>query len=47
MWTQDVIDFVDRCMDIDDHLMSWEEFEKWEEKRKEVIEYLRKLAGVH
>jgi len=47
MFTQESINFIERCIDIDHHLMSWKEFEKWKEKKKEVIEHIRKLAGVH
>lgn len=47
MWTQEVIDFIDETEPHDQHLMTRQEVEKWKEKRKEVIEYLRKLSGVH
>ena len=47
MYTQEVIDFINRSVDIDHHLMNWKESKKWEEKKKEVIEYIRKLSGVH
>ena len=44
---QEVIDFIKNIIDKDHHLMTWKEFEKWQEKKKEVIEYIRKLVGVH
>lgn len=47
MYSQEVIDFINRCIDIDQHLMTLQEFEKWKEKKKEVIEHIRKLSGVH
>jgi len=45
--TQEAINFIKGCVDKDHHLMTWEEFEKWREKQKEVIEHIRKLSGVH
>ena len=47
MYTQEIIDFINKSVDIDHHLMNWQESKKWEEKKKEVIEYIRKLSGVH
>ena len=47
MHTQEVIDFIKRSVDIDLHLMDWQESKRWEEKKKEVIDYIRKLSGVH
>ena len=47
MYTQEVIDFINKSVDIDHHLMSWQESNKWEEKKKEVIDHIRKLSGVN
>lgn len=48
MWTQDVIDFINRLwFYADRETMSLEEYQEFGEKRKEVIEYLKKLSGVH
>lgn len=44
---QEVIDFIEGLIDKDQRLMRWDEFKKWKEKKKEVVEYIRKLAGVH
>lgn len=44
---QKVIDFIEKLCEVDLRLIHWEEFEKMRKEKKEAIEYIRKLAGVH
>lgn len=45
---QEVIDFIEKLwFYVDREEMNLEEYKKFGKKRKEVIEYIRKLAGVH
>lgn len=48
MHTQDVIDFINKLWFYADRgEMSLEEYKEFGKKRKEVIDYIRELSGVH
>lgn len=48
MNTQEVIDFINKLWSYADReLMSSKEYKELGKKRKEVVDYIRKLSGVH